>query len=157
MNAGFDVTKLPANMRSKIMVSVDQVETNGSVCWEWTGATNSKGYGSVTAGVKGKTLLAHRRAYMELVGPIPKGLTIDHLCFNIICMNTDHMEPVTRGENSRRALARQTHCKRGHLLSGDNLRLTTRLTGLTYRVCIACTRLARRDWMRRARAEGRYA
>lgn len=133
----FDVTLLPENMRTKIMVSLSHALTNGTVCWEWTGATNSNGYGSVAGGRKGLTLLAHRRAYMELVGAIPRGLTIDHLCFNRTCVNTDHMEVVTTAENNRRKDARQTHCKQGHELSGDNLYVRKRGTS-THRVCRTC-------------------
>lgn len=129
---------LPANMLSKI----DFTDS----CWNWTGAVQSRGYGSVTNG-KGGTMQAHRRAYMELVGPIPTGLTIDHLCRNKRCVNPDHLEPVTGAENTRRAFALQTHCKHGHPLSGENLRLETRDSGNTYRICITCSRAHKRRAM----------
>jgi hypothetical protein len=45
---------------------------------------------------------AHRWMYEQKIGPIPKGLVIDHLCRNTRCVNPDHLEPVTRGENTRR-------------------------------------------------------
>lgn len=89
------VADLPSNMQAKITVHPI------SDCWNWTGARNSRGYGCVTDGT-GRSMLAHRRSYTELVGPIPEGLTIDHLCRNILCQNPSHMEPVTRSENSRR-------------------------------------------------------
>lgn len=110
-------------------------------CHVWQGAVQSSGYGSVASGVKGKTVLAHRAIFLELVGPIEDGLTVDHLCQNKLCMNVFHMEIVTRSENARRKIAWQTHCKRGHELSGDNLRLQTRKTGRTHRVCRACAQL----------------
>ena len=110
-------------------------------CMIWQGATNSSGYGSVAAGVKGKTLLAHRVVFTEMVGPIEDGLTVDHLCMRKLCMNYWHMELVTRAENSRRAIAAKTHCKRGHALSGENVRLYTRANGQTSRVCRSCKRL----------------
>lgn len=47
-------------------------------------------------------LLAHRAVYDEIVGPIPYGLTLDHLCANPPCVNPAHMEPVTPGENRKR-------------------------------------------------------
>ena len=50
----------------------------------------------------GTTKLGYRLVYEALVGPIPEGLTIDHLCGNHRCVNPDHLEPVTRGENTRR-------------------------------------------------------
>lgn len=85
------------------------------------------GYGSIR--VQGKARLAHRLAYELLIGPIPHGLVIDHLCMNKACCNPYHMEPVTIGENSRRAPisgraainAAKTHCDYGHPLSGPNL------------------------------------
>lgn len=120
-------------------------------CLIWTGATNSKGYGSVSAGVKGKTALAHRVVFTEMVGPIENGLTVDHICRNKLCQNYAHMEIVTRGENSRRGIAAQTECRLGHPLSGENLRVITRSNGYSYRVCVTCSRRHRREYMRRVR------
>lgn len=67
-------------------------------CWLFTGVTNHKGYGRT-----GDNSKAHRYYYQELVGPIPKGLTLDHLCRVKLCVNPAHMEVVSRSENSRRA------------------------------------------------------
>ena len=110
-------------------------------CWIFTGATNSRGYGSITDG-NGSSLLAHRVAYESTFGPIPDGLTIDHVaergCKSKQCVNPRHLEVVTRGENSRRARRTQTHCKNGHPLSGENLRTRRRQDGYTYRICRAC-------------------
>lgn len=108
-----------------------------SDCILWSGAVQSRGYGSVTDG-NGSSMLAHRRAWEAVNGPIPGDLTIDHLCRNKLCQNVGHMELVTRPENSRRAHAARTHCKHGHPLSGANLRLYTRSNGRTHRVCRAC-------------------
>ena len=91
----FSVSSLPANMQAKVIVHPI------SDCWRWTGARNPKGYGSVANG-EGGSKLAHRASYELLVGPIPEGLTIDHLCLNTSCVNPEHMEPVTRSENSAR-------------------------------------------------------
>src|SRR5271166_3891905 len=71
---------------------------DNSQCWQWRGFINHGGYG-----LYGKfNRRAHRLAYRFLVGRIPKGLTIDHLCRNRACVNPAHMEPVTRGENVMR-------------------------------------------------------
>lgn len=121
-------------------------------CLIWQGARNSKGYGSMAAGVKGKTQLTHRAVYQLTVGPIPLGLTIDHLCMEKLCLNVQHMEVVTRSENSRRKISAQTHCKNGHPLSGENARLTTRSTGNVHRVCRTCANDYNREFMRRARS-----
>lgn len=73
-----------------------------SGCWHWRGAVQTRGYGSFGI-TRRQTILAHRFAYEALVGPIPEGLTIDHTCLNKLCVNPDHLEPVTLAENARRA------------------------------------------------------
>lgn len=69
-------------------------------CWIWQRGKSSTGYGMVNHG--GRVVGAHRMYYELLVGPIPNGLEIDHLCRVRACVNPDHMEPVTRAENVRR-------------------------------------------------------
>lgn len=71
-------------------------------CWEWAERVNGDGYGYGFE--RGKQFYAHRRAYEELVGPIPANFDIDHLCRNRKCMNPEHLEPVTHAENIRRGL-----------------------------------------------------
>jgi len=94
-------------------------------CWMWTAAVSADGYGSIKW--QGDTWRAHRLTYELLVGPIPDGLHIDHLCRNTLCVNPAHLEPVTprtntlRGTNRAAANARKTHCERGHELVGTNL------------------------------------
>lgn len=108
-------------------------------CQIWQGAVQNKGYGSVRYN-DGKSRLAHRVVFTELVGPIEEGLTVDHLCCNKLCQNIFHMELVTRAENSRRKNERQTHCIAGHPLSGSNLRTSLKSDGHVRRVCNICQR-----------------
>ena len=106
-------------------------------CWYWTG-TQLRGYGKYKRnGIVGTTL-AHRIAYELTVGPIPEGLTIDHLCRNTLCVRPDHLEPVTMLENIRRA--RKDFCKHGHPLAGENLYFATKKTGHVVRGCRTCVR-----------------
>ncbi|HEY7824270.1 MAG TPA: HNH endonuclease signature motif containing protein [Acidimicrobiia bacterium] len=80
----------------------NKVDASGD-CWEWIGATAGNGYGKIN--VKGRDHypeFAHRVGWELLVGPIPDGLVIDHLCRNTLCVNPDHLEPVTHKVNVRR-------------------------------------------------------
>ncbi len=69
-------------------------------CWRWTGSVTPQGYGMFAFSDEGKR--AHRVMYELLVGPIPEGLTLDHLCRVRHCVNPEHLEPVTLAENVRR-------------------------------------------------------
>lgn len=122
-------------------------------CWNWTGASN-RGYGYIGLGPGKGQDVAHRVAYRLLVGPIPDGLTIDHLCRNRGCVNPDHMEPVTTKVNVLRGVgrtarqARQTHCKRGHPFDLFNTYYNNRGN----RSCKACGKLWDQAHPHKARA-----
>ncbi len=109
-------------------------------CWIWIGLTDKLGYGSFNKNKKRYS--SHRYFYELKKGTIPKGLVIDHLCRNASCCNPEHLEAVTNKENILRGVgitakeAKQTHCKNGHPLSGENLRLHIR----GYRRCLTCMR-----------------
>jgi hypothetical protein len=100
----------------KRVVLMERIDRSGD-CWLWTGAKNPKGYGKISQ------RYAHRMVYEALVGPIPEGLVIDHLCRNTSCVNPAHLEPVTnivnllRGPNPRRE---QTSCVNGHEFTEQN-------------------------------------
>lgn len=63
-------------------------------------------YGTFWDGTR--NVLAHRYSYELHVGPIPEGLdwTIDHLCETKKCVNPEHLELVSRSENSLRRASR---------------------------------------------------
>jgi hypothetical protein len=69
-------------------------------CTLWLGDTKD-GYGVLYESSK-KRLRAHRVAYETARGSIPDGLELDHLCCNKLCVNPDHLEPVTHSENTKR-------------------------------------------------------
>lgn len=112
----------------------DYIDASGD-CWEWTGAMTRKGYG--IAYFDGSQTMAHRAIWETLVGPIPDGLQIDHLCRNKGCVNPDHLEPVTGAVNLERGInwnRQKTHCPHGHPYSGSNLKWDRR----GRRTCRAC-------------------
>lgn len=112
-----------------------------SGCWLWTASVNSKGYGLVNVG-GGRIALAHRVAYESTVGPIPDGLTIDHLCRVKRCINPAHLDPCTRRENAQRAAEqdRPTHCPHGHEYTPENTRTKVRRNGNVNHTCLTCER-----------------
>lgn len=94
-----------------------------SGCWEWRGTKIasgcSKGYGYFS--IKGRYTRAVKWGYEYIIGPVPKGLELDHKCRNRGCVNPWHMEPVTHIENVRRGAVKKTVCNRGHELRHPNL------------------------------------
>lgn len=72
----------------------------GSLCWMFTGGDNGRGYGKLRVGTR--KMRAHRVAFEEMVGPIPDGMTIDHLCRRRLCVNPAHLEVVSFYENLMR-------------------------------------------------------
>lgn len=102
---------LPARFVQKIS------ESNG--CWLWTAFKNEDGYGKIF--VAGKIKFAHRVSYELLVGPVPLGKELDHLCRNRSCVNPLHLEAVEHAVNVARGNAdfkkNLTHCKNGHALN----------------------------------------
>ena len=117
-------------------------------CWIRDGYHTSLGY-AMFHDATGAPTGAYRCAYEALVGPIPDGMTIDHLCRNRACVNPAHLEPVTHAENLRRAAeaTRTDHCPAGHLF--DSANTYTDRNG--YRKCRAC----RREKAKAAYHEGR--
>lgn len=105
-------------------------------CLIWTGRVGPDGYGR--CGHKS----AHRRVYEALVGPIPAGLELDHLCRTRLCVEPTHLEPVTHAENIRRRYRLQTHCVNGHEFNGVNTYM--RPTG--HRDCRECIRRRARKY-----------
>lgn len=147
-----DVPILPRKtVASRLWDKVDKTDT----CWLWTGYTTPDGYGVMAGereGDRNRTSGVHRVSYELLVGPIPAGLEIDHLCQVRNCVNPDHLEPVTRDENARRAGVRQTHCISGHEFTEQNTRIRASDGARICRTCESGDRAEHRKGVRRGRA-----
>lgn len=131
----------------------NKVKVNpGTGCWEWQAAKRD-GYGNYSVQVDGnhRNVSAHRFAYEALVGPIPEGFEIDHLCKNRSCCNPSHLEVVTGTENTRRGdspsglNARKTHCNQGHEYNDENCYFLPNGGGRRCRVCKLDQERIRRD------------
>lgn len=144
-------TKTLSELTQRVLIE----PVNG--CWLWTGSIDADGYAQVSRG--GRMTVAHRVFYELVVGPIPAGMEIDHLCRKRACVNPSHLEAVThrintlRGDTIPARYAARTHCSKGHELSGENL--ASRSDGA--RTCRHCIREQKRLRARfyRSTAEGR--
>lgn len=137
----YDYTNLPANIANRI-----QVDANG--CWLFTGCTRN-GYGRAL--YDGKVRSVHRTSYMELVGEIPAGCEIDHLCRVKACCNPEHLEAVTHRVNVLRGAVMKcngrpphvgTACRHGHEYVEGSYYLNKK----GHRKCKTCRRATVRKW-----------
>lgn len=140
----------------RILARVVNVRHGDWDCWMWQGGKTKAGYGMIWLG--GKKEYVHRAIYQLLVGPIPDGLQLDHLCRNRACCNPKHLEPVTNRENCLRGMAplvngqnsrSKTHCPAGHPYDAANT-----LIFRNQRLCRAC-RSVRRAAYYQAKEKGR--
>lgn len=127
----------PANTPGDVLDRLDIGD-----CWLFTGGLSSHGYATIR--LDRHDVLVHRAVYEMLVGKVPEGLVLDHLCRVRHCANPDHLEPVTCRENLMRGAtdaarkASWTHCLSGHPFDEVN---TARRSDGTRR-CRACAREA---------------
>lgn len=115
----------------------------------WLGPKIEGGY--ARASVAGRKWLIHRWLYEQLVGVVPDGMELDHLCRRPSCVNPRHLEPVTHRTNvlrgrvaevQRERMLSKTECKRGHQFDAEN----TYIDGKGTRSCRTCRRAANRRW-----------
>lgn len=121
-------------------------------CWEWTGY-RTRGYGTFTFSTTHRSIGAHRLAYEFMIGPIPSGLSLDHLCRNPGCVNPYHLDPVTQLVNVRRGIscrATDEVCANGHPWSPETWSAGR---GRHLRACRTCAASTRHG----CRAESRHA
>lgn len=142
----------PANVILRLRFLPPDALSTG--CIEFTGPRDPRGYGIVVSRSEGeRRVQPHVALYELLVGPVPGGLELDHLCRNPPCCNPAHLEPVTHAENMRRAGLAVTHCKHGHEYAEANTYLDKR----GRRSCRECNRLRAQARRRPSEAELREA
>jgi hypothetical protein len=117
-----------------------------SGCWLWTANCNVGGYGILKYQRKNRP--AHRLSWRFYRGEIPTGLLVCHKCDTPACVNPDHLFLGTPTDSQRDCSRKgrkfnqqKTHCKSGHPLSGDNLRMAA-----GKRTCIKCAYAINARW-----------
>jgi hypothetical protein len=131
------------------------MELTMTACMPFTGKIYSLGYGQSSR--NGKTYFAHRDAWEQVNGSIPKGFVIDHTCHNEAvaqnqcnegvacshraCVNVEHLRLVSQAENVRagkHGFDSRSACPKGHsyLIEGNVLQ---RKDGR--RECAECNRV----------------
>lgn len=121
----------------------DRLETGPGDCWLWTGSVDEDGYGRYS-----RDGLVHRMVYQFLVVDIPSDLDLDHLCLVKRCANPWHLEPVSRGENSRRKNALISRCKNDHPFTDENT-YYVREGAYLRRHCRTCNAAAQQRYQQR--------
>lgn len=118
---------------------LEKILVNDKGCWVWQGAIYKKKYSTYSQirTSKTKTRKAHQVSYEVFVGEIPNGTELDHLCKNKLCVNPQHLEPVTHLENMKRGYWNtKNKCINGHLYRGN-----TYINIRGHRECKICRKL----------------
>jgi hypothetical protein len=124
-------------------------------------ASKTNGYGMVSGdrpGGKRGMVGVHKIVWEREVGPVPRGMVLDHECMVMSCCNADHLRVVTRkvnnteNSNGQGAINKaKTHCKNGHEFSESNTKLKAKRGS---RICVACSKeYERLRWLRQKKAE----
>ena len=124
-NRGSVLMQLPAFIDERIAY-----EPNTG-CWIWIGARKGK-YGSIRH--RGRPMVAHRVVYGILRAPVEGHLECHHTCETKLCVNPDHIQPITCSEHMRLHKWNDKHCKHGHEITPENLYIEKN----GYRRCRLC-------------------
>lgn len=140
-----------------------KVDRSGD-CHLWIAQLRADGYGEIrikaSDGTK-RNHLAHVYAWEQENGPVPDGLVLHHRCETRACVNTAHLQPMTRGDHARHhhpepwgnAVLNKTHCKNGHELTEENIYRPPGRPAI--RMCRACRSQRKREQNAREKAARR--
>ena len=114
-----DDPRLPARFWSKVRLGpVPPHRPDLGPCWEWTASRDGKGYSKFW--FEDRLWPGHLLLYVTIIGPVPPGLELDHLCRNRACLRLTHLDPVTPRENRLRGTSPAARaaavliCPQGH-------------------------------------------
>lgn len=68
-------------------------------CWYWRGARHSKRRGYGKFWLWGRSVNAHKAAYMLIIGPVPEGFVVGHTCNIESCVSPHHLTACTQSQN----------------------------------------------------------
>jgi len=149
----WNIKRIPPRVTERAYTRVTKAADG---CWISTYSVASHGYAQIGwhQDKKVSMVLAHRAAWEHVNGPVPVGMSLDHLCKNRPCVNPDHMRLMDNYENARRTSGRDWaagECANGHpnsRLIEDPYRRTKSGEQRIGRRCADCVRLysARESW-----------
>lgn len=127
------------NAHELLETIVRRTRKSATGCLEWTGMTNSKGYGRIS--INGTLTLVHRFVFQNQIGPIPEGYEVCHSCDNPLCLNVDHLFLGTHSDNMRDMIRKGRQCRQK--LSNSDVIAIRSMTGMTQRELAALFGVAR--------------
>src|SRR5262245_35056999 len=91
-------------------------------CWLWKAYKSRQGYGRLN--IRGRVVLAHRRAWELTQGPIPPAMAVCHRCDTPACVNPAHLFVAPQTENiaDMRRKGRARHGRDRSKLTEDDVR-----------------------------------
>jgi len=122
---------------------MERIAWDGKGCCIWMGATAGRDRSHGHINTDGKTYrYVHIIVYEYIYGSVPKGLVLDHICDNGLCVWPYHLKPVTnkvnilRGNSPSAINARKDTCIYGHLYTSENTYKRPGKSGRECRICL---------------------